>query len=89
MQCLKLSEDSTKKKKKAKKKNALRRHHRGPVPALHSSDLGVERDKEQTPLTLCDESRGEAALRETAGLSPAAGLRQKQINADTRPHLMS
>lgn len=35
--------------------------------------LRLKRTKEQTPLMLCDESRGKAALRETAGLSPAAG----------------
>lgn len=46
---------------------------KAPAPALHSSDLELERDKAQTPLVLCDESRGKAALRETAGLSPAAG----------------
>lgn len=35
--------------------------------------LSLKGTKEQTPLMLCDESRGKAALRETAGLSPAAG----------------
>lgn len=35
--------------------------------------LSLKGTKEQTPLMLCDESRGKSALRETAGLSPAAG----------------
>lgn len=35
--------------------------------------LSLKETKEQTPLMPCDESRGKAALRETAGLSPAAG----------------
>lgn len=36
--------------------------------------LRLKGTKQQTPLMLCDESRGKAALRETAGLFPAAGL---------------
>lgn len=35
--------------------------------------LSLKGTKEWTPLMLCDESRGKSALRETAGLSPAAG----------------
>lgn len=57
MQCPKLSEGTTV----------------AHLPLCTSVTLSLKGTKEQTPLMLCDESRGKAALRETAGLSPAAG----------------
>lgn len=77
MQCLKLSDDSTKKKERKTKKKKKKKLSKGTTVAQFllctPVTLRLKGTKEQTPLMLCDESRGKAALRETAGLSPAAG----------------
>lgn len=51
--------------------------------------LSLKGTKEQTPLMLCDESRGKAALGKQLVFLQQPGKGDKQINADTRLHLMS
>lgn len=68
---------------------ALRRHHCGLTPALHSSDLELERDKGvDSPDALMSQEESQLSGKQLAFLQQL-GLRDKQINADTRLHLMS
>lgn len=69
--------------------NKAPRQHCGPSPALHWSDLEVERDKGADSLDAFWWVNGRGSSQEQLAFLQQQGLGDKQINVDTRLYLMS